>query len=171
MSTDVLNYTSFNCDKGWIGIMSSAKGLLRLILPQRSVQAVHQQLGNSVKNATWSPQMFENLTERLRIYFGGYEADFPDELDLSQATIFQRKVWEVTRLIPYGKTKTYGWVAEQIGQPKAMRAAGQALSRNLLPIIIPCHRVTASDGKLGGFNGGVEMKRYLLFLEASASNQ
>lgn len=167
MSTDVLNYATFNSDAGWIGILGSVKGLLRLTLPQRSAQEAHQQLGDSVNCATRPPHLFENLMERLRIYFGGHKADFPDELDLSRATAFQRKVWEVTRLIPYGKTRTYGWVANQIGQPKAMRAVGQALSRNPLPIIIPCHRVIASDGKLGGFTGGLDMKRSLLSLEAS----
>ncbi len=95
-------------------------------------------------------------------------ASFPDELDLSTATPFQRQVWEKTRLIPYGETRSYSWVAEQIGKPGAARAVGQALGRNPLPIIIPCHRVVASDGKLCGFAGGLGMKRRLLSLEASA---
>ena len=107
--------------------------------------------------------------ERLRAYFSGHQIAFPDKLDLSGATPFQRKVWEITRLIPYGKTRSYLWVVEQIKQPGAAQAVGQALSRNPLPIIVPCHRVVASDGKLGGFSGGVEMKRRLLFLEAATS--
>lgn len=169
MSTDVLNYTIFDSDMGWIGIISSAKGLLRTTLPQRTVQEVRQLLGDGATRATWSSNLFEDLMERLRIYFGGHKADFPDELDLSQATAFQREVWEITRLIPYSKTRTYGWVAEQMGKAKAARAVGQALSRNPLPIIIPCHRVIASDGKLGGFTGGLDVKRSLLSLEASAT--
>jgi len=168
MSTDVLNYTIFNSDMGWVGILSSAKGLLCTTLPQRTVQEVRQLLGDGANRATWSPNLFEDLMERLRTYFGGHEANFPDELDLSRATAFQREVWEITRLIPYSKTRTYGWVAEQIGKPKAARAVGQALSRNPLPIIIPCHRVIASDGKLCGFNGGLDVKRSLLSLEASS---
>ena len=163
-----LNYTIFNSDMGWLGILSSAKGLLRTTLPQPSVQEVRQLLGDGVNRATCSPHLFEDLMERLRIYFGGHKADFPDELDLSRVTAFQREVWEITRLIPYSKTRTYGWVAEQIGKAKAVRAVGQALSRNPLPIIIPCHRVIASDGKLGGFSGRLDMKRSLLSLEASA---
>ena len=106
--------------------------------------------------------------ERLRIYFGGHKATFPDELDLSRATPFQRKVWEVTALISYGETRSYAWVAEQMGKPRASRAVGQALGKNPLPIIIPCHRVLSSDGKLGGYSGGLEMKRHFLSLEASA---
>ncbi len=153
---------------GWVGILGSAKGLLRTTLPQRSVQEVHQLLGDRVNNATLSPHLFQDLMERLRIYFRGQRTTFPDELDLAGATAFQRAVWEVTRLIPYGEIRSYTWVAEQIKRPEAVRAVGQALGRNPLPIIVPCHRVVASDGRLGGFGGGLEMKRHLIHLEEVA---
>lgn len=116
-----------------------------------------------------SPQFFEDLAERLRAYYAGRKVDFPDELDLSTATIFQREVWEATKLIPYGETRSYKWVAEQIAKPKAVRAVGQALGKNPLPVIVPCHRVLASKGGLGGFGGGLEMKRFLLQLEAEGT--
>ena len=169
--TGELKYITFNTDMGWIGILGSAKGLLDTTLPQRSAQQVRQLLGDWVNYAIWSPRLFNDLMERLRIYFSGHKATFPDELDLSRATAFQREVWEITRLIPYGETRSYTWVAEQISKPRAVRAVGQALGRNPLPSIVPCHRVVNHDGKLGGYNGGVEMKRYLLFLEAAASIQ
>ena len=167
--TGKLKYITFDTDMGWVGILGSAKGLLRVTLPQPSVHEVRQLLGDSVNYAIWSPHLFKDLMERLRIYFSGHRTTFPDELDLSLATPFQREVWEITRLIPYGDTRSYTWVAEQIKKPRAMRAVGQALGRNPLPIIVPCHRVVASDGKLGGYSDGVEMKRYLLYLEASAN--
>ena len=167
--TQQLDYIIFNTDMGWLGILSSIKGLLGTTLPQRSAQEACQLLGNSVNHATWSPHLSKDLMERLKVYFSGHRTTFPDKLDLSRATHFQCEVWEITRLIPYGETRSYAWVAEQIKRPKAMRAVGQALSKNPLPIIVPCHRVVASGGKLGGFSGGVEMKRYLLSLEASAS--
>jgi len=167
--TQQLDYIIFNTDMGWLGILSSIKGLLRTTLPQPSVHEVRQLLGNNINYAIWSPHLFKDLMERLKVYFSGHRTTFPDKLDLSRATHFQREVWEITRLIPYGETRSYAWVAEQIKRPKAVRAVGQALSKNLLPIIVPCHRVVASGGKLGGFSGGVEMKRYLLSLEASAS--
>ena len=154
---------------GWVGILGSTKGLLGITLPRPSAQEACQLLGDRVNYATRSPHRFEGLMERLRAYFDGHQVAFPDELDLSGATPFQRKVWEITRLIPYGKTRSYLWVAEQIKQPGAARAVGQALSRSPLPVIIPCHRVVASDSSLGGFSGGMEMKKRLLFLEASAS--
>ncbi len=167
--TQQLNYTIFNTDIGWVGILGSAKELLRTSLPQRSAQEACQLLGDSVNRATCSLHLFRDLMERLKIYFSGHRTTFPDKLDLSQATHFQREVWEITRRIPYGETRSYAWVAEQIKKPRAARAVGQALSKNPLPLIIPCHRVLTSDGKLGGFGGGVEMKKYLLSLETSAS--
>ncbi len=167
--TEELKYITFNTSMGWVGILASAKGLLVTTLPQRSAQEARQLLGNSVNQAIWSTYLFDDLIERLKTYFSGHKATFPDELDLSGATLFQREVWGTTRLIPYGKTRSYLWVAEQIKRPGAARAVGQALGRNPLPIIVPCHRVIANDGKLGGFSGGVEIKRYLLWLEGSAS--
>lgn len=166
--TQELNYFIFNTDLGWVGILGSAKGLLSTTLPQPSAQEARQLLGDGINQATRSPSPFKALMERLRIYFNGHKVTFPDELDLSPATPFQRAVWEITRLIPYGETRSYTWVAEQIGKPKAVRAVGQALGKNPLPISIPCHRVVTSNGKLGGFGGGVEMKQHLLSLEASA---
>ena len=164
-----LKYITFSTDMGWVGMLASAKGLLVTTLPQRSAQEACQLLGDSVSYATWSPHLFKDLMERLKVYFSGHRTTFPDKLDLSRATHFQREVWEITRLIPYGETRSYAWVAEQIKKPQAVRAVGQALGKNPLPIIVPCHRVVASNGKLGGFSGGVEMKRYLLSLEAEAN--
>jgi len=166
-----LRYTTFNTALGWVGVLGSAKGLLRTTLPHRSAKEVKQLLGDRVKDAAWSTHFFNDLIQRLRTYFGGHRATFPDKLDLFQATPFQREVWEITRLIPYGETRSYTWVAKHLGKAGAMRAVGQALARNPLPIIIPCHRVVANDGKLGGYSEGVEMKRYLLWLEASASTK
>ncbi len=150
-------------------MLASAKGLLGTTLPQRSAQEACQLLGDSVSHAIWSPHLFKDLMERLKVYFSGHRTTFPDKLNLSRATHFQREVWEITRLIPYGETRSYAWVAEQIKKPQAVRAVGQALGKNPLPIIVPCHRVVASNGKLGGFSGGVEMKRYLLSLEAETN--
>jgi|TARA_Y100000031_G_C8210763_1_gene380807 methylated-DNA-[protein]-cysteine S-methyltransferase len=161
-----LRYVTFDTDMGWVGILDSTQGLLGTTLPRCSAQEACQLLGNGISHAAWSPYHFEDLVKRFRSYFSGQQAAFPDELDLSEATSFQRKVWETTRLIPYGETRSYIWVAEQIKQPGAARAVGQALGRNPLPVIIPCHRVLSSDGRLSGFSGGVEMKKRLLSLEA-----
>jgi methylated-DNA-[protein]-cysteine S-methyltransferase len=168
--TRELKYVTFNTHIGWVGILASAKGLLTTTLPQRSAGEANQLLGSSLNQAVWSPHQFGDLMERLGGYFSGRNVIFPDELDLSGATPFQREVWGITRLVPYGETRSYLWVAEQMKKPGAARAVGQALGRNPLAIIVPCHRVVASDGRLGGFGGGVEMKNNLLRLEASANN-
>jgi methylated-DNA-[protein]-cysteine S-methyltransferase len=161
-----LKYLISNTSMGWVGVLGSNSGLLCTTLPQPSAQEAERLLGDRVKDATWSNSFFADLMKRLRTYFAGQRATFPDELDLSPATAFQRKVWQITRLIPYGETRSYRWVAEQLGKAGAGRAVGQALARNPLPIIIPCHRIVASDGKLGGFSGGEGMKSSLLRLEA-----
>ena len=165
--SEELKYIIFNTDTGWIGVLGSAKGLLSTTLPQGSSQEALEQLGDRVNQATRAPDPFNDLMERFKIYFRGRKVDFPDALDLSEAAAFQREVWEAARLIPYGETRSYGWVASQIKKPGAARAVGQALGRNPLAVIVPCHRVVASDGKLGGFGGGLDLKRHLLRLEAS----
>lgn len=164
-----LKYTTFNADAGWIGILGSVKGLLRVTLPRISAQEAQQLLGDTISHAKRDSHSFEGLIARFRVYFSGDEVVFTDELDLAGATIFRRQVWEATRLIPYGETRSYMWVAKQINKPEAVRAVGQALSRNPLPVIVPCHRVLNIDGRLGGFSGGLEMKRYLLSMEGSAT--
>jgi methylated-DNA-[protein]-cysteine S-methyltransferase len=160
-------YTIFDTAAGWVGILGSARGLRRATLPQRTEQTVYGLLGDSLKNATASPQRFADLIDRYRAYFSGHWADFPDALDLALATPFQRAVWQAARDIPYGQTRSYKWVADRVGNPKATRAVGQALARNPLPIIIPCHRVLAKNGGFGGFSGGLQVKKMLLRLEAN----
>jgi methylated-DNA-[protein]-cysteine S-methyltransferase len=167
--TQELFYAVFSTAAGWIGLLSSTAGLRRITLPQRSEQEVCPLLGEGPGEATLSPERFEELIGRLRAYLAGRKVDFPDKLDLAGVTPFQREVWQVVRRIPYGQTRTYTWVASQIGTPTAVRAVGQALGRNPLPIIIPCHRVLAGDGGPGGFRGGLEMKRFLLALEKTAA--
>jgi len=163
-----LFYSVFKTTAGWVGILGSSAGLIHTTLPEPSEKEVISSLGNSLSRATLSPYHFEDLIKRFQTYFSGRRADFPDKLDLNEATPFQHEVWEAARQIPYGQTRSYAWVAGQIGKPGAARAVGQALGRNPLPIIIPCHRVLASSGRLGGFSGGLEMKKYLLTLEKRA---
>ncbi len=162
-----LRFVTFSCAFGYIGILASVRGILSITLPHPSIEEARRQLGERVNMAEWAPESFADLSERLKAYFNGHQVTFLDRLDIAPATSFQRQVWAATRLIPFGETRTYNWVAQQIKRPKAIRAVGQALGKNPLPIIIPCHRVIASDGKLRGFKGGLEMKGRLLRLENS----
>ena len=160
-----LCYNIFQTSRGWIGVLASKAGLQLVTLPQTTRQQAVDSLGKQAKQATLSPEAFRGLTEKLQIYYLGKMTTFTDKLDFSNATLFQKLVWETTRLIPYGETRSYSWIARQIGKPQAARAVGQALGKNPFLIVVPCHRVIAADGTLGGFGGGLEMKEALLELE------
>ena len=111
---------------------------------------------------------FPEAVEQLEAYFAGERREFDLELDLV-GTNFQRRVWEALLTIPYGETRSYGEIAEQIGSPGASRAVGLANGHNPIGIIVPCHRVIGANGSLTGYGGGVERKRILLDLERGAS--
>jgi len=106
----------------------------------------------------------KEVRKELEEYFKGTRKTFQLPLAL-KGTPFQQKVWQVLMTIPYGETMTYKQVAEAIGNPKACRAAGMANNRNQIPIIIPCHRVIGSNGKLVGYAGGLHIKEKLLEME------
>ena len=106
------------------------------------------------------------LSSKIKAFIAGEKIDFsPASLDLQNCTEFQEKVLLTTQAIPVGKVCSYGTLAAHIGTPKASRAVGTALARNPFPILIPCHRVIQSDRTLGGFGGGLKMKRVLLEIE------
>ncbi len=109
---------------------------------------------------------FKECEEALRQYDRGERRSFTIPLDL-YGTDFQRKVWKALQRIPYGETFSYIKIAEEIQNPRAVRAVGGAIGANPVPIIVPCHRVITKDGKLGGFRAGVTMKETLLELERS----
>lgn len=98
---------------------------------------------------------------QLREYFAGQRTEFSLPLDFA-GTEFQRSVWQALLTIPYGETRTYAQIAQQIGRPAAVRAVGAANGRNPISIIAPCHRVIGSDGELHGFAGGLQTKAWLL---------
>lgn len=112
---------------------------------------------------------FERPVAQLHEYFAGDRTEF---LTLAPAGgDFYHRVWDEVARIPYGDTATYGQVAAAIGRPDAFRAVGAANGRNPLPIVVPCHRVIGSDGKLVGFAGGLDIKRQLLELESGGVQQ
>ncbi|MFJ8198396.1 methylated-DNA--[protein]-cysteine S-methyltransferase [Streptomyces sp. NPDC096152] len=106
--------------------------------------------------------------EQLEAYFAGRLTEFTLELRLD-GTPFQRRVWEQLRSIPYGLTRTYGDLAEALGNPGASRAVGLANGRNPIGVIVPCHRVVGADGSLTGYGGGLDRKRRLLDFERGAA--
>jgi methylated-DNA-[protein]-cysteine S-methyltransferase len=107
---------------------------------------------------------FDPVKAQLSSYFSGTLSEFDLSLVL-HGTDFQKRLWTLLMTIPFGVTRTYGDLAQVLGNPRASRAVGAANGSNPIPIIIPCHRVIGSTGKLTGFGGGIEVKRFLLDLE------
>lgn len=107
------------------------------------------------------PPILEEAYKQLDEYFKGERKEFDLKLSL-QGTTFQKEVWKELMNIPYGQVATYKQVAVAIGNPKAVRAVGNANNKNKLPIVIPCHRVIGSNGKLVGYAGGLSVKQWLL---------
>ncbi|WP_293307074.1 methylated-DNA--[protein]-cysteine S-methyltransferase [Mycolicibacterium sp.] len=110
------------------------------------------------------PDAFSDVIEQLNAYFAGSLTEFDVELDLV-GTEFQRRVWAALQTIPYGETRSYGEIAEQIGSPGASRAVGLANGRNPIAIIVPCHRVIGAAGSMTGYGGGIDRKKMLIALE------
>ena len=108
--------------------------------------------------------IFPDVRAQLAEYFAGGRKTFDLELEV-RGTTFQKSVLQALQTIPFGQTRTYKDIAEQVGSPRAVRAVGAANGSNPIPIIIPCHRVIGSNGKLTGFGGGLPAKQYLLDLE------
>lgn len=112
-----------------------------------------------------SEEKTADTCKQLDEYFSGERTDFTVPLDLRHGTEFQKRCWEILTQIPYGETRSYLQVAQAAGRPAASRAVGQANHHNPIPIIIPCHRVINTDGGLGGYGGGLDVKEHLLAME------
>jgi O-6-methylguanine DNA methyltransferase len=162
-----LRYRIIDTAFGYVGIGATEEGISAVTLPCETEDEAVISLGEKSGTGDPDPELLPDLVKRLIDYFNGEKVSFPDELDITSASEFQKKVWQAAQSIPYGETRSYLWIATQAGNPRASRAAGRALGRNPLPVVIPCHRVIAGTGGMGGFTGGVEMKMRLLALESS----
>jgi len=160
-------YSLFKTKFGWMGIGANEYGLTTIILPQIDEDKVFSLIKKRLPkdNLVRNEEYFKGIKDLLMKYFEGKKVTFDYSLDLRFATIFEKKVFEATQSIPYGEVRSYQFIAKEVGSLKGGRAVGQALKKNPLPIIIPCHRVIQSNGKLGGFLGGVELKKRLLMAE------
>lgn len=122
-------------------------------------------LSFTVKPAIKISRAPDNIRTELIEYFRGERTIFTVEITLADCTPFERSVWHALREIPYGETRSYKWVAKQVGRPNSARAVGQALSKNPVPVVLPCHRVIESGGHLGGYSEGESIKVRLLEME------
>ena len=156
-------YHLFQCDVGWIALVGTSKGLRRLSLKPTPQEALDD-LGPDLDRSANDPSSFVDVQHRIGKYFRGDSGALDEiEIDLSDAPPFFSAAWRACRNIPPGETRSYAWLASEAGSPLAVRAAGQAMARNRFPLIIPCHRVIASDGHLHGYGaGGLKVKAELL---------
>lgn len=139
-----------------LDIVATPKGIARIRLGRGRVKATSRR----------AEAVVERAREELAEYLAGGRSSFTVPVDLSGLTEFQRAVLAVTREIAFGEVRSYRWIAQRIGRPRAVRAVGTALGDNPVPILIPCHRVIRSDGRsLGGYTFGLRVKEELLALE------
>ncbi len=161
----MLAYSLFVTGWGWMGVVGSDEGVRQVVLPQSSAYHVHRIMRNDNGGLQDGTARFTDLCRRLKKFIGGEKVSFDDKLDTSKVTPFQLQVWEATRSIPWGETRTYGWVAEQVGRLGHCRAGGRGLAANPWPLMIPCHRVVGKSGCLTGYRGGLPLKQHLLDME------
>ena len=155
-----VTYTVHPSPIGPLTLVARDGCLVRLIM-ENQVHAVAPPPGSRYDDGS-----FAEMTRQLDEYFAGARTDFDMSMAI-EGTEFQMKVWTQLRAIPYGQTISYGELARRVGSPHAYRAVGTANGHNPLAVVIPCHRVIAGDGSLGGYGGGLDRKKQLLSLEAA----
>jgi methylated-DNA-[protein]-cysteine S-methyltransferase len=175
--TEPTQFTLFDTAIGAVGIAWSATGVVGVALPEGSPSATRSRLIRSYPDAaevrgetSAPPPAVERAIEGITALVSGSPDDLSDvTLDLTDVAEFDRCVYELAREVPPGRTTTYGRIAAQLGDPHASREVGRALGDNPVPLIVPCHRVLAAGGRLGGFSarGGVTTKLRLLDIEGA----
>ncbi len=158
---ETLFYARVASSVGPLFLAASTRGLVRLEFEGRG-----QKLNSSTTQLQESETVLAAYLGELNEYFAGKRRAFSLPLDL-RGTEFQLACWRALLAIPYGETRTYADIARAVGRPRGFRAVGRANNRNPVAIVVPCHRVIASDGTLCGYGGGLDVKRKLLELEGA----
>lgn len=161
--------TIFKSPWGWMGISETSKGIDAIALPKGSKRAIESELRTLSKKPflLGESDRLEEARRQVLNFLARKRDTFELPLDLSYGTSFQRQVWRVLQRVPYGRLRSYQWIALRLGGRRFARAVGNAVGANPLPIVIPCHRIVTHDASLGGFSGGLFMKRKLLRLEGT----
>ena len=160
-----LTYTIFSTPLGETGVAVSPFGICRVVLSISRESDFIETLKILHPSPIKEPNQLKPIEKEFHLYFDKKLKNFSFKPDLRQGTLFQQKIWHKLISIPFGKTRSYQWLANAIGEPKAFRAAGNANGKNPIPLIAPCHRVIRKNGQLGGFTGGSHLKQYLLNIE------
>jgi methylated-DNA-[protein]-cysteine S-methyltransferase len=160
-------YATVDSPLGPLLAAGTERGLLMLAYLDGGIEPRLERLAREVSpRVLEAPARLDPARRELDEYFSGRRREFAIPLDWSLVRGFARQVLRSTAAIPFGEFRSYGEVSAAAGSPRASRATGNALGSNPIPIVIPCHRVLRSGGKIGGYTGGLERKRYLLALEA-----
>jgi methylated-DNA-[protein]-cysteine S-methyltransferase len=168
----MISYTIFETAIGWAGLAWGDQGLVGVHLPEREPDTARRSFERRFPGAVEAaaPDDLAPVIEGIRALMRGEKADLSAaSLDLERVPAFNARVYEIARRIPPGETLTYGEIAVRLGDKLLARDVGQALGQNPWPIVVPCHRVTAAGGKLGGFSarGGARTKLKLLAIEGA----
>lgn len=161
----------FETELGWIAIVSSTNGVVRTSLLELTPTSALGAVKPESDHALHGYERNIEISALIAAYCAGESVDLSGiEIDVAGVSPFFKKAWEVCRTIPFGETRSYRWLAEKAGNIRAARSAGQAMARNRLPLLVPCHRVVASDGSLHGFGGdGLPLKSRFLAMETRYS--
>jgi len=162
---DLVEYTFFESQIGTISLASRNKKIIALDIQSKNVYEVKKHLSSLYPDGHESELSFKTIKLLLDKYLKGKKVDFDVDIDISGESQFTQKVLRELKKIPYGEVRSYLWIGKQVGHVMGARAVGQAVKRNPMPIIIPCHRVIREDGSLGGFSLGIEIKKRLLAIE------
>ncbi len=164
-----MKYVIFKTKWGWFGLLADEEGLIRTFLPTTTRSVAQAGLLSGFDSTEFDKRLYRPIQDRIIAYFEGEMVDFDANTPvfLQNLTPFTRSVLLTCRGVPYGQTSTYLALAAAAGRPKAVRAVANALARNPLPLIVPCHRVIRSNGKIGGFSapGGTRIKSGLIEFE------
>ncbi len=160
-------YVVFHVQPGWMGLVGNKKGLKRIYLPGLKKQELKKRIASEFPQSKEKSAFWRQAQKQFKEYFSGKRSRFNLPLDMSEITPFQKRMYSALSRVPWGEVCTYRWLAQKIGNPKALRAVGRANAVNRWPLVIPCHRVVGSDGFLTGFSapGGLRLKAILLKLE------
>lgn len=165
MAKEEVNYTTLPSPIGELLLAATDAGVVRIVFEGGSWDSALEELQRKVGPVTENAAPLAPIITQLNEYFAGKRKEFTIDVDLQLAKGFRREALNHLCTIPYGKTESYAEVAEAAGSPRAMRAVGSACANNPIPLIIPCHRVVRSDGSLGGYGGGLNIKEDLLDME------
>lgn len=164
---DLIEYNIQESSLGYILLVARNGRLFRLDIVAGEPHRIKKEFAAAYPGSVDSEKPFRDIWKDLDRYFKGEKVEFSTKIDISGLRPFTQKVLKELMNIPYGELRSYGWIGKRLGYPSASRAVGQAVGRNPVPIIIPCHRVIRQNGSIGGFSSGIHIKKMLLSIEGS----